>query len=42
MPFKDLREFISRLEKEGELERIPEEVDWNLEAGAIVRWANEK
>ena len=35
MPFKDLREFIARLEKEGEVQRIEEEVDWNLEAGAI-------
>ncbi|MBI4186589.1 MAG: UbiD family decarboxylase [Chloroflexi bacterium] len=42
MPFKDLREFIARLEKEGQIQRIKEEVDWNLEAGAIIRWANEK
>lgn len=37
MPFKDLREYISKLEKEGELQRIGEEVDWNLEAGAVLR-----
>ena len=37
MPFKDLQEFIDRLEAEGEAQRIDEEVDWNLEAGAIVR-----
>ncbi len=37
MPFKDLREFIARLEKEGEAQRIEEEVDWNLEAGAMSR-----
>lgn len=37
MPFKDLREFIDRLEKEKELLRIGEEVDWNLEAGAMLR-----
>ncbi len=37
MPFKDLREFITKLEKEGQAQRIEEEVDWNLEAGAIVR-----
>ena len=42
MPFKDLREFIDRLEKEGEVQRIKEEVDWNLEVGAMIRWANEK
>ncbi len=37
MPFKDVREFIARLEKEGEAQRIEEEVDWNLEAGAMLR-----
>jgi len=37
MAFNDLREFIARLEKEGELKRFDEEVDWNLEAGAITR-----
>jgi len=37
MPFKDVREFIAKLEKEGEAIRIEEEVDWNLEAGAILR-----
>lgn len=42
MPFKDLREFIARLEKEGEAVRIEEEVDWNLEAGAIARRSAEK
>ena len=42
MPFKDLREFIDRLEIEGEAQRIDEEVEWNLEAGAMVRRANEK
>ena len=41
MPFKDLREFITKLEKEGGVQRIGEEVDWNLEAGAITRWSNE-
>lgn len=41
MPFKDLREFISKLEKEGEAVRIKEEVDWNLEAGAMIRRSNE-
>jgi len=37
MPFKDVREFIARLEKEGEAQRIEEEVDWDLEAGAMLR-----
>ena len=37
MPFKDLREFIARLEEEGEAVRIEEEVDWNLEASAVLR-----
>ena len=41
MPFKDVREFISRLEKEGEAQRIDEEVDWNLEAGAMLRRCHE-
>jgi len=35
--FNDLREFIEKLEKEGELKRIKTEVDWNLEIGAIMR-----
>ncbi len=42
MPFRDLRQFIARLEKEGEIQRFEEEVDWNLEAGAIIRLAHEK
>jgi phenylphosphate carboxylase alpha subunit len=42
MPYRDLREFISKLEKEGEAIRVEEEVDWNLEAGAIVRRAGER
>ncbi len=41
MPFKDLREFIARLEKEGEAKRIEEEVDWDLEAGAMLRKCHE-
>ena len=41
MPFKDLREFIAKLEKEGEAQRIEEEIDWNLEAGAMIRRSNE-
>jgi 4-hydroxy-3-polyprenylbenzoate decarboxylase len=42
MPFKDLREFIDKLEKEGEAQTIDEEVDWNLEAGAMLRRATEQ
>lgn len=41
MPYRDLREFIARLEKEGEAQRIEEEIDWNLEAGAMLRRAAE-
>ncbi|SPD72392.1 putative phenylphosphate carboxylase, alpha subunit [uncultured Desulfobacterium sp.] len=36
-PYDDMRSFIDDLEKEGELIRVQEEVDWNLEAGAIAR-----
>jgi 3-polyprenyl-4-hydroxybenzoate decarboxylase len=32
MPFKDLREFIARLEEEGKAIKIEEEVDWNSAA----------
>lgn len=37
MPFADLREWLSALDKAGELQRVGVEVDWNLEIGAIVR-----
>jgi len=37
MAYNDLREWIAKLEKEGELARIKTEVDWNLEIGAIAR-----
>jgi len=37
MAFRDLREYIKKLEEEKELIRIKEEVDWNLEVGAIIR-----
>ena len=36
MSFKDLREFISLLEQEGELKRITSEVDPNLEITEIA------
>ncbi len=42
MSFKDIREFISKLEEEGELHRIKAEVDWNLELGAVMRTVFEK
>ncbi len=37
MPFADLREWLSALEKAGELQQVRTEVDWNLEVGAVVR-----
>jgi phenylphosphate carboxylase alpha subunit len=42
MPFKDLREYVVKLEEAGELTRIKEVVDWNLEAGAMSRRALEQ
>ncbi|MDO8784763.1 MAG: UbiD family decarboxylase, partial [Syntrophales bacterium] len=42
MAFKDLREYISALEKYNELVRIKDEVDWDCEAGAIFRRGHEK
>ncbi len=41
MPYADLRAYMDRLEKEGDLKRIKAEVDWNLELGAIMRRAND-
>lgn len=41
MGFKSLREFLDVLEPSGELVRIKEEVDWDLEAAAISRRAYE-
>ncbi|MDO8690134.1 MAG: UbiD family decarboxylase [Dehalococcoidia bacterium] len=37
MAFRDLREYIAKLELEGEVQHIEEEVDWNLEVGAVIR-----
>ena len=37
MPFNDLREYITRLEEEGEVQRIAKEVDLDLELGAVIR-----
>jgi len=36
MAFKDLREYIEKLEEEKEAIKIDEEVDWDLEVGAII------
>ncbi len=36
MAYKDLREFLRRLEQEGELKRITAEVDWKLEVAEIT------
>ena len=41
MPFQDLREFVGKLEEEKQVVRIAEEVDWNLEVGAITRLCDE-
>src|SRR3990172_12420635 len=37
MAFDDVREYISALEKQGELIRINQEMDWDLEMAAIAR-----
>jgi len=37
MPFRDLREFISKLDETGDLVTVKEEVDWDLEVAAISR-----
>jgi 4-hydroxy-3-polyprenylbenzoate decarboxylase len=42
MRFMDMREWIARLDKEGELRRITAEVDWDRELGAIARRVLEK
>jgi 4-hydroxy-3-polyprenylbenzoate decarboxylase len=41
MPFSDVREFIAGLAGTGDLVRVAEEVDWDLEIGAISRRACE-
>ncbi len=41
MAFKDVREFIESLEKTGDVVRIKQEMDWDLEVGAIGRRAYE-
>src|SRR5688500_2992768 len=42
MPFRDLREYLACLEREGVLTRVQAEVDWNLELGAISRRAMDR
>jgi 4-hydroxy-3-polyprenylbenzoate decarboxylase len=37
MAYQDLRDFIATLDAEGELLHVTEEVDWNLQIGAISR-----
>jgi len=37
MAFKDHRDFFELLDKEGELARVSQEVDWDMEVGAISR-----
>lgn len=41
MPGKDLREFIEKLKQVNDARTIKSEVDWNLEAAAIMRRSNE-
>ncbi len=41
MAFKDLRQFIDKLDETGDLVRIKQEIDWDLEAGAIGRHSYE-
>jgi 4-hydroxy-3-polyprenylbenzoate decarboxylase len=40
--YKDNREYIKALKKTGDLVEIKDEVDWDLEMGAIVRRMCEK
>ena len=42
MGFMDMRQWITRLEKERELRRITAEVDWDREIGAVARRVLEK
>lgn len=41
MEIRDLRDFIKVLDKAGQLVKVKQEVDWNLEVGAITRRACE-
>ncbi len=42
MPYRDLREFLDRLEAEDHLRRIYKEVDWNLELSHIAKFNEEE
>ncbi|MFQ5578185.1 MAG: UbiD family decarboxylase domain-containing protein, partial [Anaerolineae bacterium] len=42
MPYNDLREFIERLDEEGQLKRVKKEVDWNLELSHIAKLNEEQ
>src|SRR5262249_50456284 len=42
MGFMDMREWMSLLEKAGELRRVTAEVDWDREIGAVARRVLEK
>jgi 4-hydroxy-3-polyprenylbenzoate decarboxylase len=42
MSFSDLREFVNKLDKEGELGRVRKEVDPKFELGALCKTAHEK
>lgn len=42
MPYKDLREYLDRIEAEGHLKRIKKEVDWNLELSHIAKLNEEQ
>jgi len=42
LPFEDIREFVAKLEAEGELRRIKAEVDWNLELNHIAKLNEEQ
>jgi UbiD family decarboxylase len=37
MAYRDLRQWMARIEEAGQLRRITAEVDWNLELAAIAR-----
>ncbi len=37
MVFQDNRQFVDALEKTGDIVRVKREIDWDLEAGAIIR-----
>ena len=39
MAFKDLREWLGKLEAEGVLRRVKTQVNWNGEIAEIIKWA---